>query len=63
MKAQRAEKRLRELGLELLPRRGKGSHRIYRHADGRVVVVSDKAGIIPKGTLGNIRRQIRPDEL
>ena len=63
MKARIVEQRLRKLGFELLPNRGKGSHRIYRHPDGRFVVVSDHDGTIPKGTLANIRRSIRPDNL
>lgn len=63
MKARRVEKRLVELGFELLPNRGKGSHRIFRHPDGRFVVLSDQHGLIPKGTLAAIRRAIRPDEL
>jgi len=63
MKASRVEKRLRTLGFTLLANRGKGSHRIDRHPDGRFVVVSDQHGEIPKGTLANIRRSIRPDRI
>ncbi len=63
MKARLVERRLLELGFELLPSRGKGSHRIFRHPDGRFVVVSDQKGVIPKGTLASIRRGIKPDDL
>lgn len=63
MKALRVERRLRALGFVLQKGRGKGSHRIYRHEDGRFVVVSDRHGEIPKGTLANIRRAIKPDTL
>ena len=43
--------------------RTKGSHAVYRHPDGRVVVVPQH-GTIKRGTLAAILRQagIKPDE-
>ena len=43
--------------------RTKGSHAVYRHPDGRVVIVPQH-GTIKRGTLASILRQaaIKPDE-
>jgi predicted RNA binding protein YcfA (HicA-like mRNA interferase family) len=43
--------------------RTKGSHSVYRHPDGRVVVIPQH-GTIKRGTLGSILRQadIKPAE-
>lgn len=46
---QRASDRLlRRLGWRHLPKRGKGSHRLYRHPDGNVVTVGirDRIGTV-----------------
>ncbi len=43
--------------------RTKGSHAVYRHPDGRAVVIPQH-GIVKRGTLASILRQagIKPDE-
>lgn len=50
---------LRSNGFELVPERGKGSHRFYqRKSDRRRVTVPYVKGQIPSGTLAGILRQI-----
>ncbi len=49
---------LRQLGFEVIPRRGKGSHVYYRHPDGRATTVPNHPGDISaksiRGILGEI---------
>lgn len=54
MTAREAMQRLRREGFD--ERAGKGSHRIFRRDD-RKVVVADHSGDIPTGTLRQICRQ------
>lgn len=46
------------------PRRGKGSHRRYKHPDGRHVTVSDHRGTVSPGVVAHVLRvapEIRKD--
>ncbi len=54
MTAKEAMRRLRREGFEERP--GKGSHRVFRRGDCKVVV-ADRPGDIPTGTLRQICKQ------
>lgn len=48
-------KRLQEEGFEFISQ--KGSHKKFRHPDGRITIVPEHKKDLPKGTLGEIERQ------
>lgn len=54
LRARDVERALRTLGYAPMPKRGKGSHQVYRHpASGRLTTLSWHGGgeQVPKGTL------------
>lgn len=56
VRARDVERVVLQLGFRYI--RSKGSHRFYRHEDGRIVTMAFHARDIPTGTLRAIIRQI-----
>lgn len=57
-KTKKVARRPERLGFRPLPRRGKGSHVVYVHPDGRRVVLPMHAGEVPYGLYKAILKQI-----
>jgi predicted RNA binding protein YcfA (HicA-like mRNA interferase family) len=50
---------LRDLGFQVMPKRGKGSHESYRHPVSEIwTTLSWKGDVVPTGTLKRILRDI-----
>ena len=48
---------LKRAGFVVVPDRGRGSHRVLAHPDGRVVVVAMHSKEMKRGTLGAVVKQ------